>query len=133
MGKHRIRELNDVFRQNFIGGRVVVRLAVRALTIELNAALLDRVRTFDQFTSDNDPHQEHDFGAIETTCFCDSIMGGTQQDGGPIGTTKHIYALSMGASTSGRTAGTSPKIAYRGAKSGRGKNSDSSQQAAPLH
>jgi Protein of unknown function (DUF3768) len=65
MSKHRIRELNDAFRQTFLGGRVVVTPGVRALPIELNAALLERVRTFDQFNNDNDPHQEHDFGAIE--------------------------------------------------------------------
>lgn len=30
--------------------------------------ILDRVRNFSEFTPANDPHQEHDFGAI---CFAD--------------------------------------------------------------
>ena len=29
------------------------------------ATLLDRVRNFDAFSPDNDPHSEHDFGAFE--------------------------------------------------------------------
>jgi hypothetical protein len=61
----RIRELNDTFRQTFIGGGVLVTAGVRELPPETNSALLDRVRAFDQFTEDNDPHQEHDFGSIE--------------------------------------------------------------------
>ena len=29
------------------------------------AEVLERVRTFDEFTKDNDPHGEHDFGNFE--------------------------------------------------------------------
>lgn len=45
----RIRELNDAFRQ----------------TDADKAAVLDKIRTFDQFNGENDPHSEHDFVAIE--------------------------------------------------------------------
>jgi hypothetical protein len=61
----RIRVLNDNFRSTFLGGRVVVTPAVRELSLEANAALLEAVRSFSNFTKDNDPHGEHDFGSIE--------------------------------------------------------------------
>src|SRR5690349_288541 len=60
----RIRALNDALRQTFIGGRVLVTLGIRALSLEVNAAILDGVRTFSAFTGDNDPYGEHDFGSF---------------------------------------------------------------------
>ncbi len=61
----RIRVLNDNFRSTLMGGRVVVTPAVQELSAEANAALLQAVRSFSNFAKDNDPHGEHDFGAIE--------------------------------------------------------------------
>jgi hypothetical protein len=60
----RIRQLNDAFRTTFFGGRVLCTPGVSDLSSELNAALLERVQTFDQFNAENDPHHEHDFGDI---------------------------------------------------------------------
>jgi hypothetical protein len=59
-----IRELNDDFRRSFIGGRVLVTPGVRSLPIETNAAVLERVRTFAAFNTENDPLGEHDFGSF---------------------------------------------------------------------
>ena len=61
----RIRKLNDRFRRRLPGGKVVMTRRVADLDPARIAALLDRVRNFDAFTSDNDPHGEHDFGAFE--------------------------------------------------------------------
>ena len=61
----RIRQLNDDFRQSFIGGRVLATPGTRSLPIDTNAAVLEQVRTFADFDTKNDPHGEHDFGAIE--------------------------------------------------------------------
>jgi hypothetical protein len=61
----RIRELNDQFRRSFLGGKVVMTRHVADLDPARIATLLDRVRNFDAFTPDNDPHGEHDFGAFE--------------------------------------------------------------------
>jgi hypothetical protein len=61
----RIRELNDAFRQSFAGGKVMLTAGVRALPGETQARVQTRVRFFDEFDGDNDPHREHDFGAFE--------------------------------------------------------------------
>ena len=60
----RIRELNDHARQSFTGGRVVITLGVAELDDTAVQQILARVRTYDQFTPDNDPYQEHDFGSF---------------------------------------------------------------------
>ncbi len=61
----RIRELNDALRQTFAGGQVFITPAVNGLEDGAKAAVLHRVRTFDEFDRDNDPHGEHDFGSFE--------------------------------------------------------------------
>jgi Protein of unknown function (DUF3768) len=61
----RIRELNDLLRRTFTGGRVVMTDGVAALPERDLAQLLAKVRSFDRFTNDNDPYGEHDFGSIE--------------------------------------------------------------------
>jgi len=65
MDTNRIRELNDNLRSTFTGGRVVMTDGVGALPENERAQLLERVRRFDEFTRDNDPHGEHDFGSVE--------------------------------------------------------------------
>lgn len=61
----KIRELNDAFRTSFVGGVVLITSGIEALTPELKARVLKKVRDFSDFDADNDPHQEHDFGAFE--------------------------------------------------------------------
>ena len=61
----RIRELNDRFRTTFSGGIVTVTQGVDALSPEVKAEVLQRVRLFDQFDRGNDPHGEHDFGSFD--------------------------------------------------------------------
>ena len=60
-----VRELNDAFRTSGQGGRIVVTRGVNVLGVMAVAAALERVRTFDALTEDNDPHGEHDFGSFE--------------------------------------------------------------------
>jgi hypothetical protein len=62
---NRIRKLNDELRSTFLGGKIVVTSGVAALEPTLRLQLLAAVRSFDAFSADNDPHGEHDFGAIE--------------------------------------------------------------------
>src|SRR5690348_8430070 len=61
----RIRDLNYRFRRTFGAGKVVMTSSVAVLPDMVKAAALQRVATFDEFTEDNDPYQEHDFGAFE--------------------------------------------------------------------
>ena len=63
--RDRIRVLNDNFRSTFIGGQVFTTAGVRELPIDVKAKALLLVKTFKHFTSDNDPHGEHDFGSFE--------------------------------------------------------------------
>lgn len=60
----RTRALNDALRRTGCGGRTVVTAGVAALPSRTRAALLAAVRVFDHFDADNDPHGEHDFGAV---------------------------------------------------------------------
>jgi Protein of unknown function (DUF3768) len=62
---NRIRVLNDNFRWTFVGGRIVMTAAVAALPMTVKARALMRVQSFTDFTADNDPHGEHDFGSFE--------------------------------------------------------------------
>lgn len=61
----RIRTLNDAFRQNLVGSRVMMTQGVAAMGNERIVRLLQTIRTYDRFDSANDPHGEHDFGAFE--------------------------------------------------------------------
>jgi Protein of unknown function (DUF3768) len=65
MDRNRIRELNDALRRSFAGGRVMMTAGVDALPDTAKAAVLGKVRAFDAFDGDNDPHGEHDFGSFE--------------------------------------------------------------------
>ena len=60
-----IRDLNDAFRRTFIGGAVMITAGVEAITHDERRSLLEKVRTFEAFSQDNDPHGEHDFGTID--------------------------------------------------------------------
>jgi hypothetical protein len=60
----RIRALNDHLRRSFIGGKVVATRGVTALDNDDFLILLNLLNDFDDFTPDNDPHGEHDFGAV---------------------------------------------------------------------
>lgn len=60
----RIRALNDAFRQTFVGGVVLITRGVEDLPLVSRSRVLSRVRSFEEFTDDNDPHGEHDFVAF---------------------------------------------------------------------
>jgi hypothetical protein len=61
----RIRVLNDNFRSTFVGGQIVTTAGVAELPLDTKARLILAVQSFSNFSKDNDPHGEHDFGAIE--------------------------------------------------------------------
>jgi hypothetical protein len=61
----RIRWLNDAFRRTFVGGSIMITPGVQAMPLDQRSSLLQKIRTFEAFSEDNDPHQEHDFGAVD--------------------------------------------------------------------
>lgn len=65
----KIAQLNDTLRTTFLAqtGRLVFSEGFRALEDEVREKVITKVREFKDFNEDNDPHGEHDFGAIEAT------------------------------------------------------------------
>lgn len=59
-----IRELNDALRKTLDGGKLVMTRGVVALGAEVIHALTEALQSYDNFTIDNDPYGEHDFGAM---------------------------------------------------------------------
>jgi hypothetical protein len=61
----KIRNLNDNFRRTFTGGTVLLSASIAALSKTQQIVIIAAVRAFDEFTVDNDPYSEHDFGSLE--------------------------------------------------------------------
>ncbi len=60
-----IKTLNDNLRQTFTGGRVLLTAGIKAKSKDDIAKILSEVRQFNNFTPDNDPYNEHDFGSFD--------------------------------------------------------------------
>lgn len=60
----RVRDLNDRFRRDHGGGFTMVTSGIQALGAAACAIILQAVSEFDEFTAENDPYGEHDFGAL---------------------------------------------------------------------
>ncbi len=64
----KIAELNDLARTAMgVASRLVQTQGICALPQADQSAIREKVETFDEFTPDNDPHGERDFGAFEHT------------------------------------------------------------------
>lgn len=62
----RIRELNDQLRTTLgIGGRVVMTSGIAAVPPDCQTEILKAVATFNDFTPDNNPDDENDFGTLQ--------------------------------------------------------------------
>jgi len=62
-----IRILNDRLRQNLGTGveTAVITIGVAALGDEAVARIVKTIAVYDDFFHENDPYEEHDFGAFE--------------------------------------------------------------------
>jgi Protein of unknown function (DUF3768) len=98
----RIRELNDSLRRTFTGGKVVMTDGVATLPERELAQLLERVRSFEEFTSDNDPYGEHDFGNIQIAgqtyffkldYYAPDMDGGSEDPADPTKTTRVLTIM----------------------------------------
>ena len=59
----RIRELNDMLRTGGKGGAVMMTSGFNETPGA--SVIFDRMRAFTEFTEDNDPHGEYDFGSVD--------------------------------------------------------------------
>ena len=58
----KIRELNHILRTTFTGGRVLTTIGIRRKPVEDISRILYKVQHYSQFTKDNTPYGECDFG-----------------------------------------------------------------------
>jgi hypothetical protein len=64
--QQRIRELNDLWRRNGVGrGSFMLTSGIQAHGESFVSAAVQAVCEFNDFSDDNDPWGEHDFGAID--------------------------------------------------------------------
>jgi hypothetical protein len=61
----KIRALNNRFRETLIGGRIVFSHGVSTLPFGKRHEIVRRVRNYKEFTADNDPYFEAEFGAFD--------------------------------------------------------------------
>lgn len=59
-----IARLNDLMRRHGIGGRTMITQGVQQLSQSERSQLLNAIGMFSNFTQDNDPYGEHDFGSV---------------------------------------------------------------------
>ena len=97
-----IRLLNDKLRTTFVGGKVMLTAGVDALSDEMKATVLSKVRTFTDFNADNDPHHEHDFGSFELAgvtyffkldYYAPDMEGGSEDPADPAKTTRVLTIM----------------------------------------
>lgn len=60
-----IKTLNDDFRKSLLGGKVMLTRGIFSKGQKAINEILHMVKTFDNFTTDNDPYNEHDYGSFE--------------------------------------------------------------------
>ena len=61
----RIRALNDLFRQTSQGGQILMTHGVSNFNPETIGRIAEAVKNYNDFSEDNDPYGEHDFGSFE--------------------------------------------------------------------
>ena len=60
-----IATLNDTFRKTFTGGQVLLTAGIAAMSSEDKVNIVSLVQNFDNFTPDNNPYSENDFGTFD--------------------------------------------------------------------
>jgi hypothetical protein len=97
-----IAALNDAFRKTFRGGKVLLTAGISALPPEEQEAVLTQVRTFADFTEENNPWGEHDFGSIrhnglrifwKIDYYDRSMEGGSPEPADPDKTTRVLTVM----------------------------------------
>ena len=63
--QERVSELNDQFRKDRVGGYFCITEGIVNLGHPAYLQIIAAIAEFDDFTPDNDPHSEHDFGSLQ--------------------------------------------------------------------
>jgi len=61
----RIRALNDLLRKTSQGGQILMTHGISQFNHETIGRIVEAVKNYNDFNSDNDPYGEHDFGSFE--------------------------------------------------------------------
>jgi hypothetical protein len=61
---NRIRDLNDRLRVSGEGGRIVMTSSIAYVPLDVRTSAMRAIRKFADFSDDNDPWGEHDFGQV---------------------------------------------------------------------
>lgn len=64
MSPHRISELNDIHRQSIPTSKTIISRGVDRLWPIAISEIIEKVRNFDDFNSDNNPYGERDYGSF---------------------------------------------------------------------
>jgi hypothetical protein len=69
--KKRIRELNDLLRTTMMSqfGKVTMTQGIAGLEDHHREEAITKIREFRDFDIENDPHNEHDFGAVTVSSY----------------------------------------------------------------
>jgi hypothetical protein len=99
---NKIALLNDNFRATLLGGQVVITTGVHALPLDVKALALIKTQRFKDFTPDNDPYEQHDFGSFEIGADCffwkidyydADMMQGSEDPADPAKTTRVLTIM----------------------------------------
>jgi hypothetical protein len=99
---NKIALLNDAFRTTFSGGRVMMTSGVYDLPECVKAEALVQVAKFSEFSADNDPHDEHDFGSFDLVgrkffwkidYYDKDLVNGSEDPGDPERTTRVLTLM----------------------------------------
>jgi len=60
-----VARLNDMLRTKGVGGEVFATPGITNLSHTMRGRVLQAIMEFDDFNEGNNPHGEHDFGAVE--------------------------------------------------------------------
>lgn len=95
--------LNDSFRTTFIGGTICITAGLHLVGDDFVKAALLAARAFTAFCEDNDPHHEHDFGAMEVDGrqlfwkidYYDPTMTQGSEDPSSLGLTRRVLTVML--------------------------------------
>jgi Protein of unknown function (DUF3768) len=97
-----IAELNDKFRKTFMGGKVLLTHSVATLDDGTKAKLIEAIRAFSDFKTDNDPAGEHDFVSVEVNgeryfakidCYAPDMEHGSEDPADPAKTVRVLTIM----------------------------------------